>query len=160
MGRMNPLNTFLSLATLLRVFGQTLLNGVVIGRALLITSQLKIYYLGKSYIKTIYAVIIFCLLVGSIIRKLCGQSIFWISWIRTQKLSAGIFWLPKTEIRNLDLGNRKSESRHPCIPPSQHPVIRHLASGIRHPESGIRNMMSCNVPHSSLWTVLAFLGMR
>ena len=70
------MNTFLSLATLLRVFGQKLLNGVVIGRALLITSQLKIYYLGKSYIKTIYAVIIFCLLVGSIIRKLCGQSIF------------------------------------------------------------------------------------
>ena len=66
MGRMNPLNTFLSLATLLGVFGQKLLNGVVIGGSLLITSQLKIYYLGKRYIKTIYSVIIFCLLVGNI----------------------------------------------------------------------------------------------
>ena len=47
------MTTFLSLARLLRVFGQKLLNGVAIGGWLLTTSQLKIYYLGKRYIKTI-----------------------------------------------------------------------------------------------------------
>ena len=45
---------------------------------------------------------------SSIIRKLCSQSVFWISWIRTVKLMAGIFRLPKTEIRNRDSGNPKS----------------------------------------------------
>ena len=47
MGWMNPLNTFLSLARLLRVFGQKLLNGAairVVGGELLTTSQLKIYF--------------------------------------------------------------------------------------------------------------------
>ena len=40
---------------------------------------------------------------------LCGKSVFWISWIRTQKLMAGNFWWPKAEIRNRDLGNDKSQ---------------------------------------------------
>ena len=60
MGRMNPLNTFLSLARLLRVFGRKLLNGVAIGGWLSTISQLKIYYLGKRYLKTIYLLITFC----------------------------------------------------------------------------------------------------
>ena len=46
MVRINSLNTFFSLAWLLRVFGQKLLNGVAIGGWLLTISLLKIYYLG------------------------------------------------------------------------------------------------------------------
>ena len=68
MGRINPLDTFLFLAWILRVFGQKLLNGVAIG-----VGGINHLQEDKSFIlschlsaKDIFFGIIFCLLVSSI----------------------------------------------------------------------------------------------
>ena len=48
MGRTNPLNTFLVLARLLRVFGQRLLNGVTIGGGVINHISAKDILFGKK----------------------------------------------------------------------------------------------------------------
>ena len=54
------MNTFFSLARLLRVFGQKLLNGVAIRRVVINHISAKDILFRKRYIKTIYLLIIYC----------------------------------------------------------------------------------------------------
>ena len=59
------------------------------------------------------------------------------------ELMAGIFWLPKTEIRNRDLGNKKSEIRNQKSESGKRKTeIRNQKSEIRNQKSEIRNPKS------------------